>query len=509
MRSLSVLIVTVIATRAEAQTNPTAPSDVRLIAALDEFIPRALRWDGAPGITVAVGRGGRLIYERGFGWADLARKIPMRAGTVTRAGSMSKPYTGTAIMQLVDREVLDLDQPVSRYIREFPVTNPLGDRAITVRDLMTHVSGLSEFDARYAELSQTEAIGEYLKAVFTRSDDKGPDGKYVRWLGKVGERSSYSNIGITLLGYLVAVTNPERLPFPDYVRRYIQEPLGMRVSHFPVDQNEPAQPADLSTGYAAIGDLLLPAPRLWTPVQPAGTLYATAAEHLRLVQAFLGGGSYGGKTILSQAGATAMISPTVSFGSGGGHVGLVWMLSDEDQPYASFHHAGAYMYGWTNAGVGFPRYDVGVVATVNRWPMQSYGTGARAEQLVADFIGRWLAFEDGNPAVRFPVRSWAWKRSYLIGLVMAHAYHGQLQARTRLTEARLTAMSRAVPRAGGSLVGRWDAAGFRAGYQDLAPIATDQAAIKTLLGSRSLKVHPAELDLLFADIGGRGGLPAP
>jgi CubicO group peptidase (beta-lactamase class C family) len=507
VRISPLLLLTVVASRAEPQAPAAAASDARLVTALDEFVPRALRWDGAPGITIALGRGGRLVWEKGYGWADVGRKIPMRAEAVTRAGSMSKPYTGTAIMQLVERGVLGLEEPVSRYVKDFAVANPLGDRSITVRDLLTHTSGLSEIDARYAELSQTESIQDYLKSVFARSEDKGSDGHYVRWLGKVGERSSYSNIGITLLGYIVAVTNPEHLSYPDYVRRNIQERLGMRVSHFPPDVNEAAQPTNLSTGYAAIADVLLPAPRLWTPVQPAGTLYATAAEHLRLIQAFLGGGSYAGATILSRASVSAMLSPTVSFGTG--HLGLVWMLSDEDKPYASFHHAGAYMYGWTNQGAGFPRYDVGVVATVNRWPMQSYGAGPRAEQLIADFVGRWLAFEETNPEIKIPARSWAWKRSYVIGLEMAQFYHGQLQARTRLTEARLAAMSRAVARPGASLAGRWDADGFRAGYADLAPIATDEAAIKSFYGSRSLKVHPAELALLFAEVGGRGGLPTP
>jgi CubicO group peptidase (beta-lactamase class C family) len=501
------LLLIVVASRAEPQATTAAPSAARLVTALDAFVPRALRWDGAPGVTIALGRGGRLVWAKGYGWADVARKIPMRADAVTRAGSMSKPYTGTAIMQLVERGVLGLDEPVGRYVTGFAVSNPLGDRPITLRDLLTHTSGLSEIDARYADLSQTESIQEYLKSVFARSEDKGSDGQYVRWLGKVGERSSYSNIGITLLGYVVAVTNPEHLSYPDYVRRNIQERLGMRVSHFPPDVNEPAQPADLSTGYAAIADVLLPAPRLWTPVQPAGTLYATAAEHLRLIQAFLGGGSYGGNSILSRASVSAMLSPTVPFGAG--HLGLVWMLSDEDKPYASFHHAGAYMYGWTNQGAGFPRYDVGVVVTVNRWPMQTYVGGARGEQLIVGFVGRWLAFEESNPGVDVPARSWAWKRSYVIGLEMAQAYHGQLQARTRLTEARLAAMSRAAARPGTSLVGRWDPDGFRAGYEDLAPIATDQAAIKSFYGSRSLKVHPAELELLFADVGGRGGLPTP
>lgn len=281
----------------------------------------------------------------------------------------------------------------------------------------------------------------------------------------------------------------------------------MRVSHFPLEVDEPAQPARLSTGYAAIGDVLLPAPRLWTPVHPAGTLYATAAEHLRLVQAFLGGGSVNGIDILSPASAKAMLSPTLPFANG--HVGMVWMLSDEGKPNASFNHAGAYMYGWFNAGVGFPRYDLGVVVMVNRWPMQNVGAN-HVESLITGFIGRWLEFEEEHPGATRPSHAWAWKRAYAIGLVMGHSYHGTLQARTRLTPAQLRAMSTgAVARSGTSLTGRWDPAGYVAGYEDILPIATDTQAIKDFLASTTVKVHPAELELLFVDIGGRGALPPP
>ncbi|MEO8452403.1 MAG: serine hydrolase domain-containing protein, partial [Gemmatimonadota bacterium] len=372
---------------------------------------------------------------------------------------------------------------------------------------MTHTGGLSEVDARYADLGPAQTVHDYLVSVFARADDRGADGQYLRWNGKVGERASYSNIGITLLGYLVEITNPDHLSYAEYVRKHIQQPLGMKSTFFPPDHDEPAQPNGLSTGYAAIGGVLLPAPRLWVPVHPAGTLYATAAEHLRLVLAFLNGGSYGGQSILSRTSAEQMLTPTVPILSG--HVGLVWMLDHQGQPNAYFGHGGAYMFGWTNTGVGFPRYDVGVVVTVNRWPMQTYGQ-ARAENLIVEFIGNWLALEEAGPRTDRPARSWAWKRSYAIGMIMGYSYHGALQARTRLTPKQLHTMGAgAIVQSGAPAKAEWDAAGYVAGFEDIAPIASDPEAVKAFLKSPKVKVHPAELDLLFADVGGRGGLPAP
>src|SRR6185295_19881058 len=106
------------------------------------------------------------LWERGYGWADLAKQTPMTPATVTRAGSMSKTYTGTAVMQLVEQGVLGLDQPVNQYLRDFKVTNPLGPRDITVRDLLTHTGGLSEVDARYADLGPAQTAHDYLVSVF-------------------------------------------------------------------------------------------------------------------------------------------------------------------------------------------------------------------------------------------------------------------------------------------------------------------------------------------------------
>src|SRR6185295_19108991 len=119
------------------------PNEKALIAALKEDIPQILRLVGTPGLNLAIARRGQVIYEDGFGYADLERKIPMTAATVTHSGSMGKTYTATAVMQLVEQGVIGLDDPVNKYLKEFQIRNPLGDREITFRDLLTHRSGLN------------------------------------------------------------------------------------------------------------------------------------------------------------------------------------------------------------------------------------------------------------------------------------------------------------------------------------------------------------------------------
>lgn len=157
MSGLSLAAFAALTVRATAQ-NPAAgnaDADTRLIAAAKRFIPEVQQVYGVPGIEMAVARHGRVIWQEGFGYADLARRTPMTAETVFRTGSMGKTYTATAVMQLVEQAVLALDTPINSYLRAgeapFEVTNPLGSREITIRDLMTHRSGLTS-DAAGSEL---------------------------------------------------------------------------------------------------------------------------------------------------------------------------------------------------------------------------------------------------------------------------------------------------------------------------------------------------------------------
>ncbi|HKZ72774.1 MAG TPA: serine hydrolase domain-containing protein, partial [Steroidobacteraceae bacterium] len=87
--------------RGETRVEPTE-NETRLIRALEADIPHILRLTGAPGLNLAIARRGGLIWEAGFGFADLERRIPMTAATVTHSGSMGKTYTATAVMQLVE-----------------------------------------------------------------------------------------------------------------------------------------------------------------------------------------------------------------------------------------------------------------------------------------------------------------------------------------------------------------------------------------------------------------------
>src|SRR5689334_5880075 len=147
---------------------------MQLAEMLDELVPRVLHVTGTPGLSLAVARGGEPALERAYGLADVASARPMTPDTVSRAGSMSKLYTATAVLQLVEQGLLDLDERADAYV-DFPIENPLGERPITVRDLMSHTSGLTP-DAAGCDLTEYVPLDRLLRDGYARATFDDYDG---------------------------------------------------------------------------------------------------------------------------------------------------------------------------------------------------------------------------------------------------------------------------------------------------------------------------------------------
>src|SRR5687768_8275183 len=130
---------TTVARTARQQTQARANYS-EVITLLSEFINEQLREKDIPAISIALVDNQTIVWQKGFGHANPQAKTPPNANTVYRVGSVSKLFTDIAVMQLVERGRLNLDEPVTRYIPEFRPRNPYG-KAITLRQLMSHRSG--------------------------------------------------------------------------------------------------------------------------------------------------------------------------------------------------------------------------------------------------------------------------------------------------------------------------------------------------------------------------------
>jgi CubicO group peptidase (beta-lactamase class C family) len=371
-----------------------ADEDNRLVEATRQFTRDVMQAYGVRGVQIAMARRGTVIWEEGLGYASLAGPTRMTVRSVFSAGSMSKTYTATAAMQLVEQGVLALDEPINTYLRrgaDFTIVNPLGAREITIRDLMSHRSGLTS-DAGGSELDPPLALGKYLRDEYARpmlvvySATSLP-----LWSAKVGEKYQYSNLGVATLGYLVEITNPEHLSLEAYVQRHVLDPLDMRSSQLPAirDSAHLRPPLDrrFTRGYARLGVVDLPSPQIYLSAYPAGTLVTTAGDHIRLLLAYLNGGTYAGHRILRPETVKQMLTPGLSPSTG-----LIWQLWNFGKHEFGFGHGGAYMYGWRNEFRAYPGLDVATVVATNQWDMMSphYGLASTAIQ---DFVVSWIEHE--------------------------------------------------------------------------------------------------------------------
>ena len=257
---------------------PRAPGTGQLTAEdvnvwLDGFMPYALSSGDIAGAVVVVVRDGQVLTQRGFGYADVARRAPVDPDrTLFRPGSVSKLFTWTAVMQLVEQGRLDLDADVNRYL-DFQIP-PRDGQPITLRNILTHTAGFEEA----------------LKNIIGYDAAVPPYGELLRrWTPErvfaPGTTPAYSNYATSLAGYIVERVSGE--PFNTYVERHIFAPLQMRNASF-AQPLPPRLRSMMATGYErASGDVV---PFEIVGPSPAGSLSATGADMGRFMIAHLNQG---------------------------------------------------------------------------------------------------------------------------------------------------------------------------------------------------------------------------
>jgi CubicO group peptidase (beta-lactamase class C family) len=278
---------------------PPAPGGLKdpneLEAFVDGVVAAQKESNHVAGMTVAVVAEGRVFFAKGYGLADRAagRKVdPER--TLFRVGSVSKLFTWTAVMQLVDEGKLDLKTDVNTYLAGTPVRVPdTYSQPVTLTHLLTHTPGFE--DVVVGLFGRSPAS---LRPLATLLAEEMP--ARVR---PPGVLSSYSNHGTALAGYIVERISG--MPYEQYIEKRILEPLGM--AHTTARQPLPkALEADMAVGYR-FGDGEYKAEEFeYVPASPAGAVSASAVDMTRFMLAHLQGGRYGDSRILSEAAARTM-----------------------------------------------------------------------------------------------------------------------------------------------------------------------------------------------------------
>lgn len=288
-----------------------------MLPEIDAIVAEHIELDG-PGVAVAVVQAGEVLHARGYGYANLEWRQPIAPDTVFCIGSLTKPFTATAIMLLERDGRLRLDDPITAYLPDYP----MGERTVTIAHLLSHRSGIANFVTQpgfWERTAQTDHTPAELLPLFT---DLPPN-------FAPGECYSYSNSGYCLLGLIVERVSG--LPYGEFMRRRVFAPLGMFSSHYML--HAPIIPHRAS-GYTRTDHGYDHAPRFsMTLPHAAGGLGATLGDLIQWDQAMRT------HELLDAATEERMRTPLRLNDGRGEDYGLGWALSDY-RGRRVVHHAG-------------------------------------------------------------------------------------------------------------------------------------------------------------------------
>jgi CubicO group peptidase (beta-lactamase class C family) len=392
----------------EEEPSPTIDV-VDLEAFLDGLIEARMDSFHVAGVTISVVHDGEMIFAKGYGYADLSSRSPVDPeATMFRPGSISKTFTWTAAMQLVEQGRLDLDADIRTYLLdlEIPETFP---EPITFADLMAHTPGFEDSALGHLFGDDPGAVTpliEYLRA-YQPARVRPP-----------GEVAAYSNYGVGVAGLILATITG--MPFEDLIDESILEPLGMVHSTFrePWTNLElaPMPPQlleNMSSGYTRENGGFEPGDfELIHQVGPAGALSTTATDMARYMLMHLGLGTYDGVQILEPE--TARRMQRQHFANEGADLGLAHgFIEDRIHGYRVIGHGGGTLYYLSDMEM-IPELGFGLFVSTNT------NTGGELIGGLVDLVvGRYFPPKE-EPAPVEPPSDFAERGKHLAGTYISN-----------------------------------------------------------------------------------------
>jgi CubicO group peptidase (beta-lactamase class C family) len=368
---MMIAAVAVTACASPATAQGAGPS---LEAFIDSVATLEVRQYGVPGMVVAVVREGRVVHCKGYGYADLRTRRPMSPdSTVMRVGSVAKPVTALAALQLVEAGRIDLGARVDAALPGV-LHGGQADR-VRVRDLFTHTSGL---DVRLNGTTTTDprrllSLRDYLRRDLPPVVH--PPGEVVR----------YSNHGYVVLGRLVEAAAGEA--FESYMERHLFAPLGMHSSGFRLDDRLIGR---VAVGYEASWRGPLPAAVLHTQIASAAGLNTTAADMARLMVALLDSGRVPGRAPLFSPRTVALVLGR-QWGMHPGMPGMTYgMFETERGGVRGVGHSGG-IRGFMSGMYLWPDRRTGIFIANNG------NDGDAVQAVYTEFVDRYLARPHVDP----------------------------------------------------------------------------------------------------------------
>ena len=276
---------------------------------LDNTIQSEMSTERFPGAATIIVKDGKIVWIESYGFADVANAIPVEDTTVFLLASLSKVFTGTAAMQLVEMGNLNLDADINNYL-PFPIDVPnFVNDSITMRQLMTHSASISDngpvMDTYYDYPDPTISLANCIQRYFSVSGaDYSASANFSN--NAPGTNYSYSNMGTALNGYVTEAASG--MPFDQFCDVNLFSPLCMKKTawHF-----ADFVPSHVAIPYAYQGGNYVAYPHYGFADYPDGQLRSNAMDVSNFMIAYLNGGTLGVNSILTSASINEMWTPQV------------------------------------------------------------------------------------------------------------------------------------------------------------------------------------------------------
>jgi CubicO group peptidase (beta-lactamase class C family) len=307
------LAVALVAPLARAQSPAAAPQLDAKLAAIEKTIDEKRKELGIPGISLAIVKDDKVIYMKGLGLRNVEQNLPVTPDTLFAIGSSSKAFTAMGVVMAQDEGKLSLDDSPKKHLPYFKLQDPEADAKITVRDLLSHRSGLNRTDLAWAsgKLTSEEIIRVAGLAKPT---------------AKLGEKFQYQNVMYLAAGEISA--SVYKTTWDDLMRDRIFKPLGMTRSVTRIAEMQKSD--DYALGYDYNFETKktrhLPMRDLHA-IAPAGAINSSARDMSSWVRLMLGGGVFDGKRLVSEKGYGELVARQMAMSKAVGY-GLGWFVRD-------------------------------------------------------------------------------------------------------------------------------------------------------------------------------------
>lgn len=317
----------------------------------EPFVKNEMEKFNIPSVSLALIYENEIIFQKGYGWQNRQKNIKTSSKTVFRVGSISKLFTAAALMQLQEKGLINIDDPITEYCPELVFNTVDRDSVpVTLRHILSHRAGIMRESpvGNYFDDSEP-SISETIKSIIG-----------FNLIYEPGEKIKYSNLGPTVAAYILEKITGRN--FEDYVQENILQPLKMDLSSFTCENG--AVRENLAEAFMVnFEGKFIPAPHFQLGTLPAGNLYSTAGDLANFMICLFNGGRFGDYQVLEPQTLNEMFTVQFNGSPEPPEFGLGFVISNF-KGHKLFWHNGV-LYGFASHFGGIYENKIGAIILNN------------------------------------------------------------------------------------------------------------------------------------------------